>query len=196
MSPRLFLPSLAVLLVLSAKGVAQGLSSRISALRDGSATLTYAARPDVCGDGRNIILRGFEQRGEMIIFTDGGDMITSIGTARLPVCETGPVRLRFVVQDHRVGAIWPSVGHGPLRAEVDLGVVSTAEAVTWLLGVARSASEQTASRALLAAAIADSVRISTRIFAIARDRSLAPATREQALKWATRVAPRTSGSRS
>lgn len=191
MSPRLVLPPLAVLLVLSTtQGAAQGLSGRIAALRDGSATLTFAARPDVCGDGHNIILRSLEQHGEIIIFTDGGDMITSIGSARLGVCETGPVQLRFVVQDHRIGAIWPSVGHGAPRADVDLGVVSTTEVVNWLLAVARTASEQTASRALLAAALADSVRISTRVFAIARDRSLTPANREQALKWATRIAPR------
>ena len=184
--------NLALLTLLSGSAVAQGLAARIASLHDGSATLTYAARPDVCGDGHNIILRSLDQRGEIIIFTDDGDMITSIGTARLPVCETGPVRLRIVVQDHRIGSIWPSVGRAAPRADVDLGVVSTAEAATWLLGVARSASEQTASHALLAAAIADSVRISTRIFAIARDRSLAPANREQALKWAARIAPRES----
>ena len=191
MSPRLVLPPLAVLLVLSTtQGAAQGLSGRIAALRDGSATFTYAARPDVCGDGHNIILRSLQPHGEIIIFTDDGDMITSIGSARLGVCETGPVQLRFVVQDHRIGAIWPSVGRSAPRADVDLGVVNTAELVTWLLGVARTASEETSSRALLAAALADSVRISTRVFAIVRDRSLAPTNREQALKWATRMAPR------
>ncbi|HKE88733.1 MAG TPA: hypothetical protein VKB45_00265 [Gemmatimonadales bacterium] len=183
---------LVVLAVLpSAPATTQGLAGRIAALRDGSATLTYAARPDVCG-GHNIILRGLEQRGEIIIFTDGGDLITSIGTAQIPVCMTGPVRLRFVVQNHRVGMIWPSVGRDAPRADVNLGVVSTADAVDWLIGVARSANEQTVSRALLAAAIADSVRISSRIFAIARDRSLPAANREQGLKWATRLAPRES----
>ena len=191
MSPRL-VSTLAVLLALPATGVAQRLAGRIAGLRDGSATFTYAARPDVCGDGRTIILRSLEPQGETIIFSDDGDVISTTGTTQLPVCETGPVRLRFVIQDHRVGAIWPSVGRGAPRADVDLGVVSTADATDWLLGVARSASEQTAARALLAAALADSVRISTRILAIARDRSVAPLNREAALRWATRVAPRES----
>ncbi len=190
-SPRL-VSMLAVLpALLSRPAAAQTLTGRIAALRDGSATLTYAARPDVCGDGHNIILRGLEQRGEIVIYTDEGDILTSNGTAQLPVCATGPVRLRFVIQDRRVGMIWPSIGGAP-RADVNLGIVATADVVDWLIGVARTASEKTASRALLAAAIADSVRVSTRIFAIARDRSLPDANREQGLKWAARLAPRES----
>ena len=193
MTPR-FVSSLALLApLLSGSAVAQGLAARIASLRDGSATLTYAARPDVCGDGHTIILRGTEQRGEIVIFSDEGNVITSTGAVQMPVCTTGPVQLRFVIQDHRVGMLWPAVGgRAAPRADVNLGVVGTADVVDWLLGVARSANEQTASRALLAAAIADSVRISSRIFAIARDRSLPPANREQGLKWATRVASRES----
>ncbi len=193
MSPRL-VSILAVLpALLGTPATAQSLAGRIAALHNGSATLTYAARPDVCGDGRNIILRGVEQEGEIVVFTDGGDLITSVGTAQIPVCTTGPVHLRFVIQDHRVGMIWPSVGARDVpRADANLGIVGTADAVDWLIGVARTASEQAASRALLAAAIADTVRISSRIFAIAQDRSLQPANREQGLKWAARLTPRES----
>ncbi len=193
MSPRL-VSILAVLpALLGVQATAQSLAGRIAALRDGSATLSYAARPDVCGDGHSIILRSFEQQGEIVMFTDEGNVLTSMGTVQLPVCTTGPVQLRFVIQDHRVGTLWPAVGgRAAPRADVNLGVVGTADAVDWLLGVARTANEQTASRALLAAAIADSVRISSRIFAIAQDRSLPSANREQGLKWATRVAPRES----
>ena len=179
--------------LLSVQSTAQSLAGRIAALRNGSATLSYAARPDVCGDGHSIILRGLEQPGEVVILTDDGNVITSIGTVQMPVCTTGPVQLRFVIQDHHIGLLQPTVGGRAVpRADVNLGVVAAADAVDWLLGVARSANEQTASRALLATAIADSVRISSRIFAIARDRALPSANREQGLKWATRVAPRES----
>ena len=193
MSPRL-VSVLAVLpALLSVQAPAQSVAGRIAELRDGSATLSYAARPDVCGDGHSIILRSREQQDEIVIFTDDGNVITSIGTVQMPVCTTGPVQLRVVLQDHRIWMVWPAVGgRAAPRADVNLGVVAAADAVDWLLGVARTASEQTASRALLAAAIADSVRISSRIFAIARDRSLPSANREQGLKWATRVAPRES----
>jgi hypothetical protein len=179
--------------LLSCSAAAQGLAGRIAGLRYGSATLTYAARPDVCGDGHNIILRRFDTAGDVIYISDGDNTVTLTGTleGNRPVCLTGPVRLRITLQDHRVGSLWPSVGGtGAPRADVDLGVVSAAAAADWLLGVARSSSEETAGRALLAAALADSVRISTRILAIARDRSLPASNREQALKWATRVASR------
>ena len=193
MSSRL-MSMLAVLpALLSVPATAQSLAGRIAALRDGSATLSYAARPDVCGDGHSIILRSLERQGEIVIFTDEGNVITSMGTAQLGVCTTGPVQLRFVIEDHHVGMLWPVVGsRAAPHADINLGVVAAADAVDWLLGVARTANEQTASRALLAAAIADSVRVSSRIFAIARDRSLPSANREQGLKWATRVAPRES----
>ena len=86
MSPRL-VSMLAVLpALLSAQATAQSLAARIAALRDGSATLTYAARPDVCGDGHTIILRNAEQRGEIVIFSDEGNVITSTGTVQMPIC--------------------------------------------------------------------------------------------------------------
>jgi hypothetical protein len=102
------------------------------------------------------------------------------------------VRVRVTVRDHHIVTLWPSVGgtDAASRADVSLGTASTGEAVAWLIDLARSASPETASRALLSAALADSVRISSRIFAIARDRSLPPVNREQGLKWATRVAAR------
>jgi hypothetical protein len=181
--------------LLSRSAPAQGLAGRIAGLRDGSTTLTYAARPDVCGDSHSIILRRLDPSGDVVYFSDNGNMFTGTWTGHQPVCMTGPVRLRFSVQDHRVGSLWPSVGGRDVpRADVDLGVVSTAEVTDWLLRVARTAPEEAASRALLSAALADSVRISTRILTIARDRSLAAPNREQALKWATRVAPREAAS--
>jgi hypothetical protein len=177
--------------LLSCSAAAQGLAGRIAGLRDGSATLSYAARPDVCGDGHSIILRRLDPLGDVIYFSDNGNTVTGTWVGNQPVCMTGPVRLRITVQDHRVGLLWPSVGGmSAPRADVDLGVVSAATAADWLIGVARSSSEETAAGALLAAALADSVRISSRIFVIARDRSLPASNREQALKWATRVAPR------
>jgi len=195
MSLRLQLGLVVIPALLSCSAAAQGLASRIAGLRDGTATLTYTVRPDVCGDGHSIILRRLDPSGDVVYFSDNGNVFTGTWTGHQPVCITGPVRLRFSMQDHRVGSLWPSVGGRDVpRADVDLGVVSTAEVTDWLLRVARTAPEEAASRALLSAALADSVRISTRILAMARDRSLAAPNREQALKWATRVAPREAAS--
>ncbi len=77
MSPRLVSIPAVLAALLSAQATAQSLAGRIAALRDGSATLTYAARPDVCGDGHTIILRSIEQRGEIVIFSDEGKLAQS-----------------------------------------------------------------------------------------------------------------------
>lgn len=185
----------AVLVVLPAllwrPAAAQGLGQRIANIRDGTATFSYAARPDVCGDGRTVILRQLDPSADVAYFSDG---ISTSGTwiEQLRSCTTGPVRVRLTVQDHRIVTLWPAVGGSGAEspADVTLGAVGTSEAALWLIDLARSAPEQTASRALLSAALADSVRIATRIFAIALDRSLAAVNREQGLKWATRVAAR------
>jgi hypothetical protein len=169
---------------------AQGLPQRIANIRNGTATFSYASRPDVCGDGHAVVLRQLDPSANVVYFSDNGD-ISGTWIDQLRSCVTGPVRIRLTVQDHRIVTLWPAVGGGAdSRADVSLGTVGTGEAVGWLIGLARSATEQTASRALLSAALADSVRISTRVFAIARDRSLPPVNREQALKWASRVAAR------
>lgn len=191
MSARFLQGLLAIPGILACSAAAQSLPGRIAALHDGTASFSYASRPDVCGDGHSIILRRLDPSGDIIYFTDNGNTITGTWTGHLPVCQTGPVWLRITMLDHRVSLMWPTVGGtGAPHANVNLGVVSPTEAASWLLSVARSSSEETASRALLSAALADSVRISTRILALARDRSLNLANREQALKWATRIAPR------
>jgi predicted Zn-ribbon and HTH transcriptional regulator len=60
----------------------------------------------------------------------------------------------------------------------------------FLLDLARTATEDVCYNAMFAAAIADSARVSSTLLVIARDRSLRPANREQALKWVARAAPR------
>jgi hypothetical protein len=72
----------------------------------------------------------------------------------------------------------------------DLDAIDGQQAADFLLHVARAASEDVCYNAMFAAAIADSARVSSTLLVIARDRSLRPANREQALKWVARTAPR------
>lgn len=191
MSRRFSLCLAALAALLTSSAAAQTLAARIARLGDGSYMLTYGARPEVCGDGRTIILRGLGQLGDVIYSGNAGSTIYGGWSEQSPGCTTGPVRLRFSIEDHRIGQLWPGVGRtGIARADVDLGVVACAAVTGWLLGVARTSSGETASRALLAAALADSTRIATRMLAIAQDRSLAAPNREQGLKWAALVAVR------
>ena len=60
----------------------------------------------------------------------------------------------------------------------------------YLLDLATRGREETARNAILAASIADSVRIAQPLAAMARNKSLASSVRESALKWVGRVAAR------
>jgi hypothetical protein len=70
---------------------------------------------------------------------------------------------------------------------VDLGMVAAPEAAEWLVSIAEAADDQVARTALLAAAAADSARITGRVLGLARNRRLSAAVRERAVRWSAVV---------
>ena len=169
---------------------AQRLADRVTAAREGTVTFTFASRPEVCGDGRSIIVRELGTEGVTIYSPEGMTSMDS-WNGHGPTCAHGPVRVRLSLQNGQVVALRPSVGWtGGAGGGKDLGAVGGQQAADFLLDVARSASEEVCYNAMFAAAVADSARVSSTLLVIARDRSLRPANREQALKWVARTAPR------
>ncbi len=168
----------------------QQLARRVGSVGSGPAHFSFAARPDVCGDGRTVILRWLESNTEMFIVTSDGGTITGRYDMRNQVCTHGPVRVQLTVLGGQVRSLWPEVGAGGGGRGRDLGTVATREAADYLLQLARTANEDLSSRAILAAALADSVRITQPLMAMAEDRRLDPANREQAVKWVGRTAAR------
>jgi hypothetical protein len=165
------------------------LPDRIGAAGNGVVVITYATRPSVCGDGYTIIVDDVESSSGSLVFSLEG---ISTGAWRGGgSCESGPARVYLTLRDHRVVAVRPTVGGGagPAAAR-DLGTVAAADAAAFLLGVAGRGDEAIGRHAMLAAAIADSVRVAPRLAAMARDRELRPATREGALRWLARTAER------
>ena len=169
---------------------AQRLADRVAAVREGSVTFTYASRPEVCGDGRSIIVRELGTEG-VTIYSPEGITSTDSWSGPGPTCAHGPVRVRLSLRNGHVVALRPSVGWtGGAGGARDLGTAGGQQVADFLLDLARTASEDVCYNAMFAAAIADSARISATLLVIARDRSLRPANREQALKWVARTAPR------
>jgi hypothetical protein len=169
---------------------AQRLADRVAAVREGTVTFTYGSRPEVCGDGRSIIVRQLGTEGVTIYSPEG---MSSLDSWNGPgtTCAHGPVRVRLSQRNGQVVALRPSVGWtGGAGGSRDLGAIDGQQAADFLLNVARAASEEVCYNAMFAAAIADSARVSSTLLVIARDRSLRPANREQALKWVARTAPR------
>ncbi|MBI2403480.1 MAG: hypothetical protein HYV20_12265, partial [Gemmatimonadetes bacterium] len=105
----------------------------------GHVRFSFEARPGVCGNGRNIS--------------------TSRSTSDWePWCEPGPVRVAVELRDRRVVDLDTYVG-GRWRARhepvTDLGEVEPADAVTYLLSVAREGAGRAAERAVLPIALAN-----------------------------------------
>ena len=169
------------------------LARRVASAPDGLVKMTYASRAGICGDGRSFIAEGTASgRGPDIWLANGMTISGSMGdnAAR---CAPGPVRLLLVVRDHRVIDVQPFVGpSSPAteRAGVELGSVAVSEVTRYLIDLAKAGRDETARTALLAASLADSVRLADQLAGLARNRTLAPSTREAALKWVGRVAAR------
>jgi hypothetical protein len=174
--------SFAVLAITPTLG-AQQLADRLAAVRNGEATFSYAARPDVCGCGDVLMLRWLEPGSQAFIFSPDWGMASGSWDKRGQACMYGPVRVQVGVRAGQVTTLQPSVGASGGGRGRDLGVIATRDAVDFLLALARQASEDVAGRALLAAALADSATISARLVAMAEDRALPAGNREQALKW-------------
>src|SRR5690242_12531506 len=169
------------------------LARRVSAAPDGLVKMTYASRDGICGDGRSFIADATSStRGYDVWFMNGMSMTGSMSDLGAR-CEHGPVRLMLVVRDHRVVDVQPFVGPSSAataRPGTDLGAVSAGAVSRYLLDLAAHSPENDARNAMLAASIADSVRVSPSLSGMARDKSLASSVRESALSWLGRVAPR------
>lgn len=158
----------AALLALVAAGgaEAQTLAQRAQ-VRDGKVRLSYATRPEVCGNGRNV---------QITHSTD--DWISD--------CQHGPARVvlewrdgALVDVDTYVGGRWREAG-----ADVtDLGDVPPAEAAEFLLDLARRVPGSVGDDLIFPATLADGVEVWPRLVTLARDETVPGATRKNAVFW-------------
>ena len=162
----------------------QPLDRRVAAAPDGTVRLSFAARPNVCGDGRGSISMDCD---------DGncGHYTVSVGRRdRDEVeydCDPGPVRVSLRISGGRVTSVRTYVG-GRWRATTadgvtDLGTVGAREAAAYFLGLAAKDSGAAAEHAVFPAILADSVTVWPDLLRIARDARLSRRTRRQAVFW-------------
>jgi hypothetical protein len=158
---------------------AQSLAARIAALGDGAAELRYPSKPRICGDGVNVISVGGNSWGNVV---DG----IRVGRS----CEHGPARVTLSIAHGTIERLRVAVGREPVASapRTELGDVSAAEAVRWLLAVAGEARGSVGESAIDAAMFADTVVPWPRLDELARDASLPRVTRAQATFWLERLA--------
>ena len=161
---------------------AQSIADRVAAVREGTLQMTYASRPEACGDGRDITALG---RLFMVYPSVQGH-----GWSRMD-CTFGPARAVVTRRDGEVTLVRVHVG--ALRRSdagvTDLGTVSAREVAEYFLGLASTARGRVASNSIMAAAFADSADIWQRLLSLARDEDRTQDVRSSALYWLSGVAP-------
>ena len=167
--PRIPLAAAAPLFLLPASLAGQTLAARIREAGAGPIHLSFAARPEVCGQG-----------GRGIMFRDGDDQDDEWESD----CERGPVRVSLRMRGGRVASAENYVGGRwkPGTGAVDLGLVSAPEAAAVLLALAVSAGEG-AEDLVAAATMADSAVVWPTLLELARNPRATEDTRRQAVFW-------------
>jgi HEAT repeat protein len=156
-----------------ASAAAQSLARRISSAPEGRVQFNFDARPGVCGNGRTYIQTGPNS------FSGSYD-----DTRRMDACVAGPVRVVVDRADRDVISLHTYVG--PLSVEsgaTDLGAVRPADAVDYLLSLARDAEGRVGREAIMPAMLADDAAPTGALLQIARDQSRPRETRRAALSW-------------
>ena len=153
----------------------QSLAERVANAGDGAVVFTFAARPEVCGDGHRMT-------------RIGTSYWTQFGGERGP-CVHGPVQVRLTTDAGRVRVVESWVGAPRAREGRDLGAVSASEAAGYLLGVAASTGSSPGARAVTAAVFADSAVVWPSLVVLARERAAAHrSARREAMFWLSRFA--------
>ncbi|HSL72495.1 MAG TPA: HEAT repeat domain-containing protein, partial [Longimicrobiales bacterium] len=161
---------------------AQTLASRVDAAAPGHVRFSFAARPGVCGNGRDFIQ------------TQPGSYSGSFSTEslRLEPCEPGPVHVLLDRANREVISVRTYVGPATaLPAATDLGRVPPQQAADYLLQLAARTEGRVGRDAILPASLADSATILEGLIAVARNQALPRETRGSALSHVGRASERT-----
>ncbi len=157
--------ALAAVLAVPGSAAAQSLGQRVDRVSNGTVRMSFAARPGVCGNGRNISSNhGPHEEWQW-------------------QCEGGPVRLVVERKNGRTTDLRAYVG-GQWRgsADADLGEVPAREAGQWLLALAE-AGGPASEDAVFPATLADSMEAWPGLLRIARNERVAQKTRKSAVFW-------------
>lgn len=178
----------ALVLMATSTLAAQSLERRISAAPDGSVRFSYAAKPGVYGNGRNVIswdCDGGNCRSRQI----DNDSDVDRDDWSMP-CDSGPVRIaltkrRGAITDLRVyvGGQWRQTA-----GSTDLGTVSGREAAAYLMALAARDGSRASEKAIFPATLADSVTLWPDLLGLARDTRISRKVRRSAVFWVGQAA--------
>src|SRR2546423_2457116 len=176
------------LVILAARetGEARSGGGRVARVSDGTVRMSFALRPDICGNGNSI--RHVGGRGRT---TWGNNWQISRDVEWEDDCTQGPGRLvvdrrRGEISDVRfyVGGRWRPAGSDV----IDLGMVPAREAADYLLSVAQSERGSMGEKAVFPATLVDSADVWPSLIRMARNENLPKSTRTQSVFWVGQAA--------
>ncbi len=156
---------------------AQSLADRIAHAPTGPVQFSFAARPDVCGDGQTYVHLGTGS---------GTSFYGSYGDFGAQPCVHGPARIVLDRAGSEVVALHVFVGPPGDHGATDIGLVATGDASAYLLHLAGTAEGSLARDAIMPAMLADSVDNHAALVALARNQSRSHDTRRTAISWLSR----------
>lgn len=171
MSTRAVLVAALALAAGARPAAAQSLAERLRQVGTGPVRFSFAARPDVCGNGENISWGRGRDRDW------ASDCVAGPVRVSLELARGTLVRLRT-----RVGGRWTAAAAGP-----DLGLVPAREAAAWFLAQAEGAGPK-GEDAILPVILADSVEAWPRLLDLARNPGAPARVRKSALFWVGQAA--------
>jgi hypothetical protein len=161
----------------------QPLERRVAAAPDGTVRFSFAAKPGVYGNGRNMISwdcnDGNCHNRQVDSYSDGDR-----DDWNMP-CDSGPVRIALTKRSGSITDLRVYVGGEwrPNATASDLGTVGARDATTYLLGLAARDESRASEKAIFPAMLADSVTIWQDLLKIARKDDISRKVRRSAVFW-------------
>jgi hypothetical protein len=160
----------------------QPLERRVAAAPDGSVRFSFAAKPGVYGNGRNMISWDCDKGNCHNRQVDGN--WDDHDEWDMP-CDSGPVRVALTKSSGRITDLRVYVG-GEWRANTtatDLGTVGTKDAASYLLALALKDESRASEKAIFPAVLADSVTIWPDLLKIAKADNVSRKVKRSAVFW-------------
>ena len=158
------------------------LERRVAGAPDGSVRFSFAAKPGVYGNGRNMISWDCDKGNCHNRQVDGN--WDDHDDWDMP-CDSGPVRVALTKSSGRITDLRVYVGGEwrPSTTATDLGTVGTKDAATYLLALALKDESRASEKAIFPAVLADSVTIWPDLLKVAKADNVSRKVKHSAVFW-------------
>jgi hypothetical protein len=160
----------------------QPFERRVTGAPDGTVRFSFAAKPGVYGNGRNMISWDCDNGNCRSRQVDGN--WNDHDDWDMP-CDSGPVRIALTKRGATITDLRVYVGGEwrPSTTATDLGTVGTKDAATYLLALALKDESRASEKAIFPAVLADSVTIWPDLLQIAKADKVSRKVRRSAVFW-------------